>query len=123
MASHSVGDVVLNQSVGNGNDGTVAWENQVWLECFEPFELVDVLVHVARVRGNENGADAGHHIASDQAGIAEQTHMAGVVAWRDEHRPRLLAKHQLFAIGKNSLTGHGASGVFAAPHRDIKGFL
>jgi len=74
------------------------------------------------VRGDEDGSDAGHHIASDQAGIAEQTHMAGVVAWRDEHRPRLLAKHQLFAIGKNSLTGHGASGVFAAPHGHVKGF-
>ena len=39
MASLSVLDVVLDQSVGNGNDGTVAWENQVRLECFEPFEL------------------------------------------------------------------------------------
>ena len=123
MASLSVLDVVLDQSVGNGDDGTVAWENQVWLECFEPLKLVDVLVHVARVRGDENGADAGHHIASNQAGIAEQTHMTGVVSWRDEHRPGLLAESQLFAIGKNPLTGHGASSVFAAPDRDIKGFL
>ena len=44
---------------------------ELWFEILESPKLVDVFVHVSRVRRDEDGADAGYHVTRDQACVAD----------------------------------------------------
>ena len=89
VACFSVLDVVVDEAFRDGDHRSVAGKDEVRLERFQSFKLGDVFGHVAGVRRDEDGADAGQHVAGDQPGFAEKADVARVMARRDEDGPRL----------------------------------
>ena len=79
------------------------WEEEVWFAVFQPFKLLNVDFHVACVGWDENCANACDHVASDEASITQQAHVAGMMAWGDEHLPLSTAEAEDFSIGEDSV--------------------
>ena len=117
-----VSKVVVNKPVGNGHDGAMTREDEMWFEGLEAFQLQEIFVHVAGVRRNEDGSNAGQHIASDQPRFTEQTNVARMVSGGDEYRPSLSAEDKDFSVGQHTLARDAFRSVIASPNGDIKCF-
>ncbi len=123
MARRAVRYVVVNEAFWNRYDRSVARENEVRFQGFQPLKLLDVFVHLARMRWNQDGADAGQHVSRDQAGLAEKANMARVMAGRHDDTPRLCPQRQCLTVGEHAVNLNAFRRVFACPNRDIDHLL